>query len=208
MSVRFRQLITLKPLQGIDAGPGPSDDDTYVVVNSSYPHLALKGRHCYWFTTEPQFLDPGGFPDRTQRRNIRLDANKARRRALFCVDRRCDKVLAAISFHVDDHPDAPLLVTDVAVRCDHLQSRGIFALWMLLDVLQDVALVMPKRADFEVGMWGKNNAECQRWEGYGLKKCGEPKRLVNGDTWYCYKRSRPRIIDATRLIARDPRLRP
>lgn len=50
----------------------------------------------------------------------------------------------ALSFHVDDHRDAPLLVTDVAVRSDHLQSRGKFALWMLLDVLQDVASVMPK----------------------------------------------------------------
>ena len=118
---------------------------------------------------------------------------------MFCVDLEMDRTLAAVSLHVDAHRSAPPLIIDVLVREDEHAVWGAFGFWMLMDVLQDVAYVMPGRCDGEVGLWGQNDAECRRSDSLGLQPCAAPPHLVHRGTWHRHRRTRPRIPTAESL---------
>lgn len=121
----WRRLIRdLGVLKGVRAWTDKTGT-TCVEVDLVHPHLRLSGRPRYRFTTTRQFLDPAGFPDPGLRGNVADDANKQRRRALFCLDLRTDLTLAALSFHVDRHPSVPLIVTDIALREDEHRALGL-----------------------------------------------------------------------------------
>jgi hypothetical protein len=86
----------------------------------------------------------------------------------------------------------PLVVTNIAIRGDELNALSLFATWMLLDVLQDVAVVAPKRADDEVGALAQNRAQEATLRRLGLRPCPRPSGLTKPGTWYCYRRTRPK----------------
>jgi hypothetical protein len=167
---------------------------TCVEVDVVRPHLRISGRPRYRFTTEKQVLDPAGFPDTNLRGNIAHDANKERRRALFCVDQRTDLTLAALSFHVDHHRSVPLIVTDLAVREDECNALGLFAMAMLLDVLQDVAVICPNRADDEIGFVAANDIRADAAKVLGLRPCDTPKQLDKPGLYLCYRRRRSKRL--------------
>lgn len=166
------------------------DGKTWVRVEHSVPHLAPSGRRRYLFTTEQRFLDPTGFPEQTLRQNIAQDAQKPRHRALYCWDIQREVTLAALSFHVDKRASVPLIVTDLAIRQDELNALSLFASWMLLDVLQDVAVAAPNRADHEIGALASDSTQQAYLEAIGLRPCARPPHLSKPGTWYCYHRTR------------------
>ncbi len=137
-------------------------------------------------------MDAHGFPDGTLRGAIAHDARKTRRRALYCWSTRDFLTLAAISFHVDSQPSMPLVVTNIAIRADELNALSLLAGWMLLDVLQDVAVAAPKRADDEVGALAQNRDQEETLKRLGLRPCSRPSGLTKPGTWYCYRRTRPK----------------
>lgn len=185
-----RHLRYTRVLEGIKAWRG-RDGKTWIRVAIERPHPATKGQPRYLFTTEATFLDPTGFPDPGLRQKLAYDAAKPRRRALFCWDRRKGLTLAALSFHVDKKPSVPLVVTDLAIREDEYEPWSLFAMWMLLDVLQDVAVKAPHRADDEVGAIAQDRHQQDRLEALGLRPCPTPPALQQPGTWYCYRRTRP-----------------
>ena len=190
MAAEWRRLLRdIGLLPGVRAWRG-DDGATWVRVDHSVPHLRLRGRPRYLFTTTQRFLDPTGFPDPTLRQNIAQDAQKPRRRALYCWDIRRDLTLAALSFHVDKRPSIPLIVTDLAIRQDESNSHSLFAAWMLLDVLQDVAVAAPNRADEEIGALAEDRTQTARLERLGLRPCRRPTHLSKPGIWYCYPRTR------------------
>lgn len=166
------------------------DGKTWVHVEMTQPHLSRHGRPRYLLTTRQQLLDPTGFPDQGLRQNLAHDARKAQRRALYCWDLRHDLTLAALSFHVDRKPSIPLVVTDLALRQDELGAHSIFAGWMLLDVLQDIAVAAPNRADHEIGALAGDDTQRARLERFGVRPCARPAHLDKPGTWYCYPRTR------------------
>lgn len=137
-------------------------------------------------------MDAAGFPGVSLRRAIAHDANKARRRALYCWSLQEQLTLAALSFHVDAEPSVPLVVTNIALRSDERRAFSFFATWMLLDVLQDVAVAAPKRADDEIGALAPNRIQEETLTKLGLRPCPRPTRLGQQGTWYCYRRTRPK----------------
>lgn len=166
------------------------DGSTWVEVDHSVPHIALRGRHRYLFTTKQRFLDPAGFPDQTLRQNIAQDAQKPRRRALYCWDIRRGLTLAALSFHVDRKRSIPLIVTDLGIREDELRAHSLFAGGMLLDVLQDIAVAAPNRVDGEVGALAEASGSATLLRELGLRPCPRPPQLSKPGIWYCYPRRR------------------
>jgi hypothetical protein len=80
-------------------------------------------------------------PDRKLRHEISHDANKPRRRDVLCVTHPDEEKLAAISFHVDDSRQLPLIVCDVALRQDDpaTNGRSLYAAIMLMTYLLEVA---------------------------------------------------------------------
>jgi len=190
MAAEWRRLLRdIGLLSGVRAWKG-ADGTTWVRVDHSVPHLRLRGRPRYLFTTTRRFLDPTGFPDQTLRQNIAQDAQKPRHRALYCWDIRRALTLAALSFHVDKLTSVPLVVTDLAIRQDDLNAHSVFAGWMLLDVLQDVAVAAPGRADDEIGALANDNPQQAHLERFGLRPCQRPTHLSKPGTWYCYRRTR------------------
>jgi len=137
-------------------------------------------------------MDARGFPDVALRGAVAHDARKPRRRALYCWSTRELRTLAVISFHVDSQPSVPLVVTNIAIRSDELNALSLFAAWMLLDVLQDVAVAAPKRADHEVGALAQTRAQEETLRRLGMRPCTRPAGLTKPGTWYCYRRTRPK----------------
>jgi hypothetical protein len=190
VAVWRRSLVGLGPLTGVHARLD-SKQKTVVGVSETVPHLG-RGPTRYLFTTEQLPMDARGFPDVALRGAIAHDARKTRRRALYCWGTRDFLTLAAISFHVDSQPSLPLVVTNIAVRADELNALSLFAAWMLLDVLQDVAVAAPKRADDEVGALAQNRDQGETLKRLGLRPCARPSCLTKPGTWYCYRRTRPK----------------
>jgi hypothetical protein len=195
MRAEWRRLIRdLGVLRGVKAWLDEAGK-TCVEVDAVRPHLRLSGKPRYRFTTEKQFLDPAGFPDIGLRGNIAHDANKERRRALFCGDLRTDLTLAAMSFHVDRHRSVPLIITDLAVREDEYNALGLFAMAMLLDILQDVAVACPNRADDEIGFIAANDTRTDAAKALGLRPCDTPKQLDKPGLYLCYRRRRSKRLE-------------
>jgi hypothetical protein len=63
---------------------------------------------------------------------------------------------------------------------------------MLLDLLQDVAVAAPNRADDEVGALAADASQELQLQRFGLRPCRRPAQLTQAGTWYCYKRARPK----------------
>jgi hypothetical protein len=193
MAAQWQRLVRdLGLLSGVRAWAA-DDGTTWVKVNHPVPHLRLSGRPRYLFTTSQRFLDPTGFPDQTLRGNIARDAQKPRRRALYCWDIRRALTLGALSFHVDKLTSVPLVITDLAIRQDDLNGHSVFAGWMLLDVLQDVAVAAPGRADGEIGAVANTDSQQAHLERFGLRPCQRPDHLTKPGTWYCYRRTRGKV---------------
>jgi hypothetical protein len=165
---------------------------THVNVETAFPHLRLRGKPRYRLTTEQLFLDPSGFPSRTLRDNIAKDAQKVRHRAVYCWDLSRGLTLAALAFHIDEKTTLPLVITDMAIRRDELHAESLFALWMLLDVVQDIALLAPARDDAEIGALAETPSQQAHLESIGLHPCSRPAVLAKSGVWYCYPRTRAR----------------
>jgi hypothetical protein len=163
---------------------------TKVEANEWLPHLG-RGSLRYRITTDQLPMDAQGFPDAALRQAIAHDAKKPLRRALYCWSRGDRLTLAALSFHVDPKPSIPLVITNIAVRGDGLRALSMFATSMLLDVLQDIAVKAPNRADHEIGALVPSGARNALLTDLGLRPCPRPPALQRPGTWYCYKWARP-----------------
>lgn len=193
----WRRVVAGGYLPGIRVQPpGRGESETNVSVELTVPHLRLRGSPRYRLTTKPMPLDRQGFPSTALRDAISHDASKHRGRALFCWDYRRRLCLAALSFHLDPLPSAPLLITDIAPREDALNALSIFAVWMLFDIAQDIALLEPGRNDAEIGILiptGHYQAR-QRVSALGLRPCKRPSSYNDDSlTWYCYPRTRSKV---------------
>jgi hypothetical protein len=159
--------------------------ETWISVEDTIPHLTVRGVRAarYRITTTPFFLSPGAFRNRELRHAIATDARKPRRRALFCQELRSDEVLAAVSFHVDDSRQAPIVLTDIAVRQDHPVSNAWsrYAVHILIGYLLQVAKQDGRPS--HVGFLARNDQERELATRLGLKPCRRP-RSVRGDGIY------------------------
>ena len=192
MRAVWRTLVRQRPVPLPGITVTEVERETHVEVEAVHPHLRAKDRHRYRLTTAQMFLDPEGFPSTTLRDNIARDAQKARHRAMYCWDFKRALTLAALSFHVDKRKTLPLVVTDIGIRQDGLNAESTFAFWMLLDYLQDIALLAPGRADDEVGAVAQDETGVLLLRQIGLSPCERPAALGKPGAWYCYRRTRPR----------------
>jgi len=63
---------------------------------------------------------------------------------------------------------------------------------MLLDVLQDVAVACPRRADDEIGFVADSTARADAAQAIGLRPCATPDKLDKAGRYLCYRRTRPK----------------
>jgi hypothetical protein len=178
------------PIPGIEVST--EDGETHVDVEIAFPYLSKRGRARYRLTTENLPLDTGGFPSAALRDSIARGAAKPRHRALFCWDYDRGITLAALTFHVDERNNCPLIITRLAIRQGELNAKSLFAVWMLLDVLQDVALRASGRNDDEIGAIAVTPSDQAHLREIGLRPCPRPAVLRWPGTWFCYPRARPK----------------
>jgi hypothetical protein len=113
--------ITLARVKGQLTLEGPEGDRTFV-FKLYVPDPGQSSR--YMITADPFELDEDVWAERA-RKLVNKESREGRGRALFCVDRVEDLVIAAIAFHYEGPAD-PLLVRAIAERRDanELASEG------------------------------------------------------------------------------------
>jgi hypothetical protein len=181
-----------RPLPGVNVSKEHGTTVVRVELTASHPtrspfHPPSTAGQRYRITTEPIALDAEGFPGIRLRDNIAKDANKQRRRALFCQDSRTGRVLTAVSFHVDPLSSVPLIVTDIGTRTDDQREHSHAALILLYEVLLEIAR-KAGRADHEIGALGTVGQRAAM-ELYGLRPCERPTALKKAGSWYCFERA-------------------
>lgn len=126
------------------------DGKTEVEIDDVMPRLPFRGREAGWrATTKPLLLRSDHFPETTARRGIHFNDGKDRGRTLYLShipprrERREDsyrgQLVAALSWHVDDDPAAPLIVTNLAIRGDtaaHTDLSRAGAGWLMAYLLE------------------------------------------------------------------------
>jgi hypothetical protein len=126
-----------------------TDGGTSVTVEDAIPRAPFRRRGRAWrITTSSHFLRRDHFPIETERRGVAYNDQKARGRTLYCVSaaergsHARGQVVAALSWHVDERADAPLLITNLAIRGDSADARSLSlaaAAWMLAYLLEVAA---------------------------------------------------------------------
>lgn len=77
--------------------------------------------HDGWrISTKPTFLPREHFS--SQARHLLKTAEPSRGRAIYCHDRTAAEVIAGLSYHIDDNPGFPVLITTIAFRTDIASS--------------------------------------------------------------------------------------
>jgi hypothetical protein len=71
-------------------------------------------------STKPTFLPREHFS--SQARHFLKTADPCRGRAIYCHDRSAGEVVAGVSYHIDDNPGLPVLVTAIAFRTDNARN--------------------------------------------------------------------------------------
>jgi hypothetical protein len=104
------------------------DRETYVDVDDDVPRLPFNRRRPGWkASTASVLLRSDQFPERTATRGIHFNDGKDRGRTLYLRhnpqgERRersyRGQIVAALSFHIDEDSNAPVLVTNLAIRGD------------------------------------------------------------------------------------------
>jgi hypothetical protein len=122
---------------------------TSIKVEDSIPRAPFRRRGRGWrITTTSHFLRRDHFPDETARRGVAHNDQKARGRTLYCVSaaehgsHARGQVVAALSWHVDERKSAPILITNLAIRGDSPDARGLSlaaAAWTLAYLLEVAA---------------------------------------------------------------------
>lgn len=92
-------------------------------------------------TTQVQriFLPSSHF-DADVRKRLK-EASRERGRAIYCIDRAIDEVVAAISYHLDEDRRRPVLITAIGLRIDDPQLFGTSRAmgWLLTQYVQEIA---------------------------------------------------------------------
>lgn len=139
------------------AGPGCTEIATAVNLDhrergvGEKNHVAIDhrvpepGRGSDWrfrITTSPQML-PGAHFDRAVRAKVN-QASRERGRRIYAIERDTQQVLAVLSYHLDDDPRRPLLITALGTRCDADGAPELFAaslalVWLLKQYTHAIA---------------------------------------------------------------------
>jgi hypothetical protein len=125
------------------------DGETYVDIDDDVPRLPFNRRRPGWrATTASVLLRSDQFPETTATRGIHFNDDKDRGRTLYLLHRpqgeRKDRsyrgqIVAALSFHIDKDSNAPLLVTNLAIRGDsdeHAALSRAAAGWLMAYLLE------------------------------------------------------------------------
>jgi hypothetical protein len=123
---------------------------TSIRVEDTIPRAPFRKRGRGWrITTASHFLRRDHFLDETARRGVAYNDQKARGRTLYCVSAaehgsssERGQVVAALSWHVDERRNAPLLITNLVIRGDSPDARSLSlaaAAWMLAYLLEVAA---------------------------------------------------------------------
>jgi hypothetical protein len=115
----------------VASSEGAHGSRTVIRIDHRVPDPA-SGRRARWHvTTRAQFLPSSQFDEAARARVANASAQRGR--ALCCIDLDSGQVIAALSYHVDERPRHPVLLTAVAMRIDgepelSRASRGCAAL--------------------------------------------------------------------------------
>jgi hypothetical protein len=121
---------------------------TSIRVEDTIPRAPFRKRGRGWrITTASHFLRRDHFLDETARRGVAYNDQKARGRTLYCVSAAGSaygrgQVVTALSWHVDERRNAPLLITNLVIRGDTPDARSLSltaAAWMLAYLLEVAA---------------------------------------------------------------------
>jgi len=123
--------------------------ETWVTIKTQIPWQPFQKRgHGYEITTEPQVLRTDHFREKAPRDGVAHNKDKKRGRVLYCkqlIDTRKKgglkrgQIIAALSWHIDPATNAPILITNLAIREDADDARAISraaAGWMLAYLLE------------------------------------------------------------------------
>jgi hypothetical protein len=162
-----------------------ANGETIVKIEDSIPPTPFRRRGRGWrITSVTQFLRSDHFPEDTPRKGVLHNDEKARGRTLYCVSQidthspaepRRGQVAAALSFHVDDRKQAPLLITNLAIRGDSDEARALSraaAAWMLAYLIE--ASVQLNRGD-EIGVEIATQPNSDDFSEIGFRATPTPK---------------------------------
>ena len=148
---------------------------TSITIEGTIPRAPFRRRGRGWrITTNSHFLRRDHFPNETARRGVAYNDQKARGRTLYCVSaaehgsEARGQVVAALSWHVDERTQAPILITNLAVRGDDADARALSlaaAAWMLAYLLE-VAARTGRPAEIGVEIDTQPNADDFRAIGF------------------------------------------
>jgi hypothetical protein len=148
---------------------------TRITIEDTIPRAPFRRRGRGWrITTSSHFLRRDHFPNETARRGVAYNDQKARGRTLYCVSaaergsQARGQVVAALSWHVDERRDAPILITNLVIRGDSADARSLSlaaAAWMLAYLLE-VAVRTGRPEEIGVEIDTQPNADDLRATGF------------------------------------------
>lgn len=114
------------------------------------------GRHAGWHVqTKPTLLPRGHFPSFAGAR-IKA-ASTGRGRALYCHDPLSQEVTAALSYHLDERKELPLLITAIGFRTDvarsaFMRERTLSAALVLKHHLHALAAIVGRGGHVDIDL--------------------------------------------------------
>lgn len=131
----------------MEQGAGPQ---TVVAIDHRLP-CRLEAHSAGWrVSTSPTFLPAAHFSSHA--RHVLKTASAARGRTLYCHDVLSGEVVAALSYHIDERPHFPVMVTAIGLRIDgstnaFLAHRSLAGALLLKQYLHAIA-AKTGRGDF------------------------------------------------------------
>jgi hypothetical protein len=151
---------------------GGRTGETTIEIDDVMPRLPFLGREAGWrVSTKSGFLRADHFPVKTARQGIHFNDGKDRGRTLYCThvpprrERRepayRGQIVVGLSWHIDEAADAPIIVTNLAIRGDreaHTDLSRAAAGWLMAYLLE-VARQVGRPAEIGVEINTQPNAE-------------------------------------------------
>jgi hypothetical protein len=153
---------------------------TTVVIDHLVP-CPLEAHDGWRISTKPTFLPREHFS--SQARHFLKTAEPGRGRAIYCHDRSAGEVVAGLSYHVDDTPGFPVLITTIAFRTDiasnaYLRLRTLAGAFILKQYVHAVSATIGRGGHVDLDLAARNVESYARE--LGFRKAPKVKGLRPG----------------------------
>lgn len=179
-----RKAIDIERKIAIAKGTRSAGELTIVTIDHRVS-CSLPGRSGWHVITKRTFLPASHFHSAALQK-LNTAADHGRGRTIYCLD--CgfdDEVVAALSYHIDDHRSWPLFITAIGFRIDFpanavLRRRTLEAAFLLKQYVHAIAALTGRRQDVHADV--PPNAVTRYAEELGFRKAPRLKRLRASST--------------------------